>query len=188
MRYSLFFILSIPLFLISFTSCGYKRGHGTISDAYSTVAVPYIEGDMEGALTAELIRQLGQSGAFEYSDSSSDLTLNVKIIDHHEEFIGYDFDVDSAGTPVRRLVPTEARYSVLTEVTLIENVSGKALVGPRRFSSSVDYDFDPDITRSNVTSFSLGQLNAKDAAEDAAMKPLGASLAKNIIDHIANSW
>lgn len=180
--------LGLLFVILCLVSCGYRLGHGELSERYSTISVPYVEGDLEGKLTAQVIEQLGTSGVFTYKKEGADLTLKAKILDYHDENIGFQYARDNQGNRVDKVLPNEGRIRALVEVTLMENTSGKVLMGPKRLAAMVDYDFDPDLSQNNVTSFSLGQFNAVDAAKDVAMQPLGKSLAESIIDYVTNSW
>ena len=182
---SCFLILSCTLFL---GSCSYKMGHGSLTDKYKTVTIPYAEGDRSGQLTAEIIKQVSHAGALEYRTTNADLEVIVTLLDDHQDNIGYQFDRNSANEIIDRIVPTEGRIQVLAEVLLRESSSRKVILGPKELTVSVDYDFDPDITTDNVTSFSLGQLTATDAAKDVAELSVHEVLAGKIVDYILNSW
>jgi hypothetical protein len=169
-------------------SCGYKFGHGSMSEQYHTISVPYVKGDHSGIFTAELIKQISHSGAFKYRNSNAELTMKAVIHDYHDENIGFQFDKDADGNRISKLVPTERRVKVLVEVSLIEALTGNIVLGPKFFTAEADYDFDPDITRDNIAGFSLGQLNSTDEAKEVALNPLNQSLSKKIVDYITNTW
>lgn len=170
------------------SSCGYEQGHGPLLEKYSSISVPYIEGDTEGRLTAELIRQLSSSGAFTYKNDEGELVLKVKMLDTYDQNIGYQFARDENNQLLDSIVPTEGRMGSLVEVSVEESGSGKVLLGPKRISAEVDFDFDPDLAQNNITAFSLGQFNAVDSARDVAVRPLGKALADNIVNYVNNSW
>jgi hypothetical protein len=170
------------------SSCGYQYGHGPLLEKYSSMSIPYIGGDKEGRMTAELVRQLSSSGSFTYKNTDAELKLHVKVLDSHEEHVGYQFARDTNNQVLDAIVPTEGRLRHLVEVSVEEVSSGKILLGPKRISADVDFDFDPDLSQENVTSFSLGQFSAVDSARDVAERPLGKEVAKKIVSYVNNSW
>jgi hypothetical protein len=182
-RYLLFFMA------IGFlTGCHYQFGHGELSNCYSTISVPYISGDEEGELTAELIKQFTTSGAFSYLPYGGDLILKAEFIELRDENIGFRYDRKKRGDLKKAIIPTETRLNALVEVTLIESATGYVLRGPTRIFASVDFDHDYYSSRHAVNIFSLGQLSDIDAAHDAVMHPLNRRLAEKIADYIINSW
>lgn len=182
------FFICMSFFAFLFPSCGYRLGHGAFAEKYSTINIPYVEGDKEGKFTAELVRQLSHSGAFEYKENGADLLLKVRILDFHDENVGFQYARDEEGKLVNRIIPSEARIRVLAEVSLEEEATGKVLLGPRKFSSEETFDFDSDMREENLISFSLGQFNTIDAARDLAIRPLGISLAGKIVDYLVSGW
>ena len=170
------------------SSCGYKYGHGPLLEKYSSISVPYIEGDKEGRLTAELIRQLSSSGAFAYKNNDGELVLKVEMLDTHDQNVGYRYARDENNNALDRIVPTEGRVGSLVVVSVEEAASGVVLLGPRRISSEVDYDYDPDLSQTNVTELSMGQFSAADSARDVAVRPLGKALADKIVNYVNNGW
>lgn len=190
-----YLILSAILWLMSavVTSCGYH-----LSDASDlirrrvTIQVPYIQGDVEGRLTSELIRQLAAAG-FCYTSSSSDRILIAQLQWCREDYIGYQYeraaaqtqqqaDANPSGQPIRRLLPNERRSFANLEFSLTDCQKRNCLLGPLRVFACIDYDFDPLNTDNRVTVFSLGQLTSIDEAHDVSVDLLYRELAKKVVD------
>jgi len=176
------------LLLFTFSSCQYQFGHGELSRQYSTISVPYIEGDKEGDLTAEVIKRIGTSGSFRYESSGGDLILFVKVIDYKNEDIGYRYDRKKHGQLKKVLIPTETRLNAQAEVMIKDACTGQIIRGPSVITAGIDFDHDFYFSRHEINVFSLGQLNDIDAAQDAVMQPLNRNLAAKIVDYVTNSW
>lgn len=170
------------------SGCQYRFGHGELSEQYETISVPFIEGDREGDLTAELIKRLGTSGSFCYETSGGDLILLVKILDYENEDVGFRYDRKKRGGLKKVVIPTETRLKATAEVTLTDASTGQVIRGPAVINASIDFDHDFYFSRHEENVFSLGQLNDIDAAEDAVMGPLYKILAEKIVDYVVNSW
>lgn len=177
------------LFILSLTSCGYKSlsSQGTLSQ-YKTISVPYVQGDTNGELTAVLAQTLVESGEWKYKTFDGDLTLEVKVIDTKVEDIGYNRFFNQNNRIQRWMTPNEQRLSILVEVNVIDESTGKVVLGPKHLSSSVRYDFDPEFNEDNLVGFSLAQYNYVDNARRIATVPLNQRLSKVIVDYLANSW
>lgn len=175
-------------FLCILTSCGYHYGQSGVLPSYQTIAIPYVQGDPDGALTASLIKEVSQSGAFEYRYEGGALLLDVAIIDTDDENVGFRYDLKKNGKLKKRLIPDETRTTMLAEVSVKETASGKVLLGPVRLSADVTFDHDFYSSRNGINVFSLGQLSDIDEARDAAQCPLHQALARKIVDYITNDW
>lgn len=180
----IFFICLIAIF----PSCGYQFGQGRLPSLYTSITVPYVEGDKDGFFTAELIKQLSLSGGFEYHRDCGALILKVVIIDFREENIDFRYDRNHEGRLTKSIIPTETRLTSIAEVVVIESASGKPILGPVRIAANVDFDHDYYSSRDGVNIFSLGQLSDYDEARDAAMTPLNRALAQKIVNYICDSW
>ncbi len=178
----------IFVFLFFLTGCAYRFGRGELSEQYRTISIPYVKGDQRGELTADIIKQLSVSGAFQYQSHQGDLTLKVELLEFREENVEFRYDRKKTGKLKHSIIPTETRVSCIAEVLLIESTTGKTLKGPTRISASADFDHTFYATRNEVNIFSLGQLNDFDAARDAVMHPLNRNLAEKIVDYVINSW
>lgn len=179
----IFFLLFLLL-----TSCGYRFGTGPLPKQYTTISVPFAEGDFDGNFTAEIIQELASCGAFKYQNTGGDLILKVVILDFDDENIGFRYHRSKKGKLTHSIVPAETRLCALTEVTVIDASSGVCVLGPYRLSASVDFDHEYYSSRHGINIFSLGQLSDYDAAYDAAKKPLYTVLAQKIVDFVVNSW
>ena len=115
---------SIPI-LFTLTSCSYHFGHGELSQRYTTISVPYVEGDLRGELTTFVIKRLSLSGSFRYVNGAGDLLLKIKMVECRDDHIGFRYDRNKRGKLKKSLVPTETRLSQVAEVCLIENGTGK---------------------------------------------------------------
>jgi hypothetical protein len=169
-------------------SCQYQFGRGELSQRYSTISIPYIEGDQEGDLTTEVIKKLSSSGVFRYVNTGGDLLLKIKLIELRDENIGFRYDRKRRGKRKHAIIPTETRFTALVEVLLIESGTGETIRGPTRITASTDFDHTYYYTRHEINVFSLGQLSDIDEARDAAQQPLNRYLAERIVDYIMNSW
>jgi hypothetical protein len=174
--------------LLSLVSCCYHFGYGDLSRQYSTISIPYIEGDDKGDLTAEVIKRLSISGALRYVSSGGDLILNIKVIELRDENIGFRYDRKKRGELKKSIIPTETRLKAITEVSVKEAYSGNIIKGPTRMTASLDFDHEYYSSRHAINIFSLGQLNDIDAAHDAVIHPLNRHLAERIVDYVINSW
>lgn len=183
-----FTVLSITGVLFLFLSaCGYHVGTGEISSNYTTVSIPFIEGDEDGDLTAILIKNVSKSGVLSYCRTGADLTLFVKIIDYDEENIGFRYDRKKRGSLKHTVVPTETRIQIIAEVILVETATNKQIRGPTRIIASVDFDHDFYSSRNSINVFSLSQLSDIDEACDAVLTPLHEKFAQKVVDYLINS-
>jgi hypothetical protein len=181
-----FFLILGSLFL---SGCSYQWGKGEgLPSRFSTITVPYVQGDLEGALTSAIIKELVKSGAFQYRYCDGSLILNVKLLDLDEDNIGFRYDRKKRGNLTKDTIPTETRITMFVEVSVTEATSGSIVLGPVRLSTSVDYDHDYYSSRDGVNIFSFGQLSDLDAAYDAVQVPLNRAIAEKIVDYITQSW
>lgn len=180
---------SLLLVLLFLTSCGgYKTGYGSSIACYNSICIPYVEGDHDGHLTSQLIREVESSGAIKFCSTGADLVLGVKLLDFREENIGFRYDTNKQGELTDNVIPSETRLTVLAEVTVCERCSDRVVIGPDLLSTSIEYDHDYYTNDGGVNVFSLGQLNDIDLAGQVAYRPLVRALAERITDHVINSW
>lgn len=180
-------IIAVFALLFTTTGCGYRWGQGSTLVNYRTIAVPYVEGDWDGDLTAELIRQLSQTGVVQYSPSGS-AVLRVRILNTDEDHIGFQYDINKEGEKKDIIIPNETRLTTVVEVQLIEAISNRIILGPVKLSADLVFDHDYYSTRKGVNVFSLGQLTDIEEAETAAIHPLNLRLAEKIVDYVIDSW
>lgn len=185
-RYSVYLAL---LLLAAFAAgCQYRMGQGDNCCPYSTVSIPYVDGDVDGDLTAELIKTLASSGTLRYCPSGGQLVLKVKVQEADDDNIGFRYDRKGDGRRKKTIIPTETRIKAVAEVILMEEGSGKIIRGPVLVHASVDFDHDYYTSRHEENIFSLGQLSDIDAARTAVRQPLNRVLAGKIVDMINQSW
>lgn len=178
----------LSLFFLVPTGCQYQFGYGDLSQQYATISVPYVEGDLNGDLTARVIKQLSTTGAFIYRAEGGDLTLKIKLLEIADENIGFRYNRHKDGELKKTIIPTETRAAATIELVVIESASGKILRGPTRLSASVEFDHDYYASRNEINVFSLGQLTDIDAAQEAARTPLNKELAEKVADYLLYSW
>jgi hypothetical protein len=190
MRSIPFLNLKLLLIALSFTSCGY---HTAVSDNKTTISIPYVEGDAQGQFTAELIRQLTNSDIYEFVKKDGDLDLKVTIVGDKSDIIGFQYDLShKKGKIERNLMAEENRRTLTAQVTLTDTSTEKVVMGPVNISTSTDFDYidvnslkevsfiNAHGNREKTISFSLGQLDSIEGAQDAALTPIYRQLAQNI--------
>lgn len=170
-------------------SCGYRFGDQSgLPATYSTISVPYIEGDIDGLMTACVVKTIVRSGTFNYREFGGALLLKIRVLDVDDENIGFRYDRRKSGELRKSIIPTETRRTIYAEV-VVENAATRCIIlGPARLSASVDFDHDYQYARDEVNVFSLGQLSDIDQAIDAVQTPLNWILARKIVDYITQSW
>ncbi len=174
------------LFLLLLTSCGYHLGTGGESRA---VAVPYVEGDDYGLLTAAIVRSVNNQTDLTYSNRSSDLRLKVCLSPPKDENVGFWYAPKKKQAGFTNIVvPMEARVTLTAKVEVYDCRNNCRLFGPCKISSFLDYDFNSDLTNINEHRFSLGQLEMHNIAKDVAVRSLYDELAEKIVDYVAHSW
>jgi hypothetical protein len=192
------FPLLASLLAFSFSSCGY---HTTASDDKTTISVPYVEGDAQGQFTAELIRQLTNADLYTFVKKDGDLCLQVSLVGDKNEIVGFQYDqkTEKKGKKVkieRNLMPLENRRTLTAQVTLTDTSTEEVVLGPLNITASTDYDYidvnslntvsfiNAQGKREKTISFSLGQLDSIEGAQDAALTPLYNQLAQKIAQAI----
>ena len=180
----------LALFFLIFclSGCGYHYGQGNPFTGYRTISVPYIQGDWNGELTADIVRELSQSTNLTYVRNGGALVLLAKVVDVQDDNIGFRYFRNKRNEIKKSVVPDETRLTATAEITVLEAASGNTLAGPVYIAASVDFDHDYYTTRHGVNIFSLGQLTDIDEAQDAATRPLNRRLAQKIVDYLNNHW
>jgi hypothetical protein len=164
-----------------------------------TVTVPFVLGDEDGTLTAEIIRTLASSGLVDIVSFGGDYQLRAAVLGGSNESIGFREDRQKIdGKKRRSLLACEGRRTTTMEVSLMEGE--KVICGPYQISGDAEYDYVDgdsiqDLTFTNpkgefvtVLPFSLGQLESAEAAQEASGRPLYARLAQKITDAISAAW
>lgn len=174
--------------LVVLTACGYQWGQGGIYAPYATISIPYVEGDWNGSLTAQIIKEMSCSGNLTYVNNGGSLILKVYIVDVEEEDVGFRYDLKKDGKIRKSIIPDETRLIISADIYLIEAISGKVLLGPVRVSGETEFDHDYYSSQGGVNVFSLGQFTDIDEAGDAAEYPMNRRLAEKIVSYINDHW
>lgn len=191
--------IRLLFFFLILTSCGYNLGR-TRNSEKALISVPYIKGDFNGLFTNELIKQISYSPTLDYRFSNADYLLKVDIITEATKQIGYKYDRNNKNKRKDSIRATEGRQIIIAEVQVIDLRRNCVKFGPFQVKADADFDYvDPDSLndlsfideqgqRRTVLSFSLGQLQPIESAEEATLKPLYECLSKKIVDAILAYW
>ncbi len=187
------------LALLSLAGCGYRWEPDYPLVRRPTVTVPFIEGDEDGTLTAQVIRTLASSGIVEVVSFGGDYDLRVSVIGNSNQSIGFREDPQKIDGKVRKsLLACEGRRTMTLQASLFDG--DEIAYGPYKITSDAEYDYVDgdsiqDLTFTNpsgqfvtVLPFSLGQLESVESAQDAAGRPLYSHLAQKIVDAISAEW
>ena len=197
-----FIFLGFVFSLFLFTGCCYRLvGKSEEGLALTKIAIPYIEGDLDGKLTEALIKALSKSPQLEYSKKHEALVFEGKIIENSLEYFGYQYDREPLSNERKnRLIPNEGTRVMALSFSLIEAKTCKVLLGPIHVSADQDFDFvDSDSLLDNfyinpngnlepVLFFSLGQLDTKEGAKNGALFPLYEKLSDKVIEGIEQAF
>ncbi len=183
----------LSLFLLM--SCGY---HFSGKDQKTSISIPYVQGDEEGTLVQELIKQIAASTSYEYVREGGDLILKTVILGSGSDQIGFRYDrKEVTGKRERNLVVSENRRLITAEVTVIDGITNETLYGPVQVVGSADYDYsdvnslpslsfvDPTGKVDSLLQFSLGQMDSIEGAQDGAAIAAYRGLAKQIARSLA---
>lgn len=197
MRNWKFFSLLGALSLLS--SCGYRWQPEYPYGIRPTVTVPFVVGDEDGMLTAEIIRTLSASGLVDVRSFGGDYQLQVCIAGGGSENIGYRIDPQKVDGKVKKnLLACEGRRTMTITASLYQG--DELAYGPYPITCDAEYDYvDGDSIQDltfvkpsgkvvTVLPFSLGQLESVESAQEAATKPLYTRLAQKIVDAISLEW
>ncbi len=164
-----------------------------------TITVPFVSGDEDGTLTAQIIDSLSESGLVDVVSFGGDYELRVSIVGEGDDKIGFRVDPQKIKGKVRKtLLSSEGRRTMSIEAALY---TGEEIAyGPYKLSAEAEYDYVDgdsiqDLTFINpagevvtVLPFSLGQLESVESAKQASAKPLYRGLAQKIVDLISSEW
>ncbi len=187
-------IIKQLVFLILLTSCSYQlEQRGSFSENIATLSIPFIKGDLDGKLTEAIIKQIAYAGDYRYVSHEGDYLLEINILSDNNDQIGYQYDrASGSGKLIKHLEPNEGRRGITVNIQLIHAITQAILLPLTQVSAYSDFDFvDSDSiqdvsfmnlrgTRDSVLSYSLGQLDSKEGALDAASYPLYQALGKKI--------
>lgn len=185
-------LISVFVLCLSFlTSCGYHfAGTEPIF-----VSVPYVQGDFEGELTDAIIAAISKTSQFRYAHGKGDWILKAKVLDSHQERIGFRYDRRPGEDGKRRknIVGIENRKEIEVEVQVINATTDAVVWGPHVIRADATYDYtDPNVLREEAVfeggtlvpsvAFSLGQLDSVGAAGEDSTYPIYQHLARKIVE------
>jgi hypothetical protein len=188
-------LLLASLLSLSFSGCGYQAAR---TDEKLSISVPYVQGDNQGQLTAAIIREIDQSGLYDFVRQDGDLLLKITLVGDGSSPIGFRYDrKEKSGKIEHNIMATENRRTVVAQVVLTRGATEEVVLGPLNISSCTDYDYipvdslkelsfiNPQGKREKVMTFSLGQLDSIEGAQDAAVTPIYEQLAQRIVAALA---
>jgi hypothetical protein len=172
---------SIAAFFFSLflaTSCSSASFHSELDDNKPTLQIPYVEGDRTGRLTDVLCESIEKSGFFSYAPSGGDYTLKVRLCDSKYENLGFRYDPKKEDR--KKIIPNETRSKLLAEVTVINSLNNKVIIGPAYILASCEWDHQNYSIDNDINRFSMGQLSDIDTAQNVLDIPLYRNMAKEI--------
>lgn len=181
-------------------SCGYHFEDRDYSDQVrTTINVPYVKGDIQGEFTNALIHELSHSGQYEYVRDGGALTLKLSLVADTTSKIGYRYDrKNQTCILTNHLQPTEGRREVTVELSLFDELSQMEIIKPTLIRGSSEFDFVGTYSlcdlsfinngrRVTVSSFSLGQLDSVEGAQDDTAAVLYRDLSQKIVNGMINA-
>lgn len=187
--------LLITLMALASSGCGYRFEGSEEKGDLVTISVPYVNGDIEGQLNAELIKALSASGRFDCIQNQGQLVLEVSVIADADDRIGYRFDRNPTSGKLRKnIVGTENRRTISAEVRLLDGSTKEIVMGPQIVKGLSEYDYVDsnsirDLTFTNtdgkpetILNFSLGQLDSIEGAHDDSSIVAYRNLARKVVD------
>jgi hypothetical protein len=183
------------LLLLFNSSCNYQW-----DVQEKTLSIPYIFGDEDGMFTSMLVQAISSSTGARVACEASQYRLEVALVKQQNEVIGYRQDPQKIRGKVRKeILADEGRRTLSVDVTLYKVGIEEPIVGPERLFARAEYDYVDgdsyqDLTfelngkTKTVLSFSQGQLQSAEAAQEAAARPLYRQLSQKIVDLIATHW
>ncbi|HSX13217.1 MAG TPA: LPS assembly lipoprotein LptE [Chlamydiales bacterium] len=184
--------------LLYLSSCGYRWNQ---ESSTPTVVVPYIVGDDDGTLTAQVIRTLTATGSAKVLKENADYLLKICISQDQNETVGYRRDKQKVNGKIsKNIVSCEGRRTLSVNALLYEGLTDTIVAGPFIISADSDYDYvdgdsiqdlaflNSDHVFTKVLPFSLGQLESIEAAQEATSRNLYEKLAQKIADTIFLSF
>lgn len=176
------------LILLVFSSCGYRFDRGSLGGKSQTVNIPFVEGDNLGLLTNALIRVMTKRGAFSYTSTPARFVLQVSLLEPIDRNIGFTLVLDEEKNERTIVASNEARLILTARFSLKDCSSGACVIGPCELSTSLDFDFEPDLSTVSAQAFALGQLEMHNLAQDEVFASLCNLLAEKIVDYITYYW
>lgn len=150
----------------------------------ATINIPYACGDSSGFFTQELIKAVATSSNLRYSSDCASYVLEVTLDCIKSEPIGFRYEQTYEGVIGKRLVSSEQQLTMKANVSVKKCRSGQVVIPKFCVMETIEFDFEPETSPQNQTSFSMGQLDFENAANDAAKIPLYEKLSKKIVDYL----
>lgn len=185
------------IFLLFLSSCGYRWDDSTPR----SLSIPFVAGDEDGTLTAELIRAFASSTQANVVLSDGRYRLEVSIASQPNEIVGFRIDSQvNNGKQQKNIVADEGRCLLLADVCLYDSETDEQILGPCRVAADVDYDYvdgdsfqdltfiDSEGKTQTILAYSLGQLESPESAREAGARPLYRKLSRKIVDLISSHW
>lgn len=191
MRILLFLLLGL------FSSCGYHFKKYENHFAKSFFLKEIIQ-DRKGSLEEEIIKAVTSDSLWKLDSKSPKYVLSCRVIDINTDQIGYRYDRnESTSKIINRLIPIEARKKIKVQIS-VEDTEKSLSYGPFSLESYSDYDFvnfdsytdlafiDTAGNPQATLSYSLGQLDACEGSEEAALRRCYQEIAMKIFDLLQN--
>lgn len=180
---------SLPFLLLVLISllvggCHYHSCLDETAVSHKVLSIPYAKGDNDGSFTAILYAKMAKKGLFRLARSGGDLQLIVVLQPPTTETVGFRYETNPDGVLGQRLVSSEEELRIEATMELVDLRTCMRIVGPLCVKEELRFDFAPDTSPQNDTTFSVGQLDFEPAAKDAAMEPLYNKLAQQIAELI----
>lgn len=185
--------------LILCSSCAYRWQPDFPEELRPTLTVPFVLGDEDGTLTAEIIAAISASGLADVRSYGGEYSLQVSLVGEETDKIGFRVDPQKVDGKVRKnLLTVEGRRTMTIEASICSK--GELVHGPYKISADADYDYldgdsIQDLTFINskgelvtVLPFSLGQLEPQESAAFASTRSLYRKLAQKVVDAISSKW
>ena len=179
--------------LLFLSACGYKVPQSTLYKEGKSIGIPYVKGDLDGSLTSLIIQSISRSTDLSYKEVAAEILLKAEIVKKEFSTIGYQYDIrESNEELINRLVPNEGSWLVELKVSLFDQELGKTIFGPYELQATCDCDFvnfdnfrdlsfqDNSSQTQSVLQFSLGQLDARAGAKEAALQVVYTRLAEKV--------
>jgi hypothetical protein len=188
---------SFVLLFSLLSACGYRWE----DSAPRSLSIPFVTGDEDGTLTAELIRAFASSTHADVVASKGRYRLEVTLSEQPGEIIGFRIDEQvNNGKQKKNIVADEGRRSILAAVCLHDTETDETVLGPCQVGAFTDYDYvdgdsyqdltfvDSAGVTQTILAYSLGQLESSESAREAGAKPLYRKLSRKIVDLISAYW
>jgi hypothetical protein len=150
--------------------------------------VPYARGDLDGDLTASVIRELSASPYLRYSPTGARYLICLDVVNYCDQNIGFQYELNKNKNLRHSVVPSETRLTVKADMIVRDAFSQQVVLGPIGLEASWDFDHDWYSSTGGINTFSLGQFTDIDTARDTVLVPLHKRLAKKVIDYLAQTW